>query len=614
MELRGLGKGGNVPVNGNRCTVVVGSSGVDVLTFQLGADDRVRSDADVVFYNQPTSPEGAVQLTGPGSVTVFLDLVPASIATVAIAVAAVDGQATSPLSVGVDVTLTTDVDGFRWPAEGLGTERAAILAELYRRNGGWKLRNVSAGWELGLPALFTHFGVAVDEGPAATVQLMQPVQPVKVEQPAQSPPGPSLPVVPVPLSRKKGSAKKRIVWAAAVLVVLLVAAGLLGRSTVSHRSTAEPVPAIAPMTTAAAPTATAAAASLPSPTAALVRSTAAAALPAQPLLAAPPAIAVVRTALAAQAASTTLQNLRVAGRAPKTGYSRAQFGQAWTDDTAGGHNGCDTRNDILRRDLRQVTVRAGSQGCSVTSGTLADPYTGKALAFSSSSAAAIQIDHVVALSNAWQTGAAALSSQHRQDLANDPLNLQATAGAVNQAKGDGDAATWLPPDKSYRCTYVARQVAVKARYGLWVTTAERQAISTVLTGCGAHPVTASPQPTPTRVPAPPSTRAPVTLVTVVPPPRAPATTMTVTTSRRPPLTTAVEQLPVPTTTEELVPTTGSSLEQVQTTVTTTAPADAGVYYQNCAAVRAANAAPLHTGDPGYRSGLDRDGDGVACEP
>jgi stress response protein SCP2 len=112
VELRGLGKGGNAPVNGNRCTVMVGFSGVDVVTFQLGADDRVRSDADVVFYNQPTSPEGAVQLTGPGTVTVLLDMLPTAVATVAIAVAAADDRANSPLAVGLDVTLTTDVDGF----------------------------------------------------------------------------------------------------------------------------------------------------------------------------------------------------------------------------------------------------------------------------------------------------------------------------------------------------------------------------------------------------------------------------------------------------------------------------------------------------------------------
>jgi hypothetical protein len=212
--------------------------------------------------------------------------------------------------------------------------------------------------------------------------------------------------------------------------------------------------------------------------------------------------------------------------------------------------------------------------------------------FSSSSAATVQIDHVVALSNAWQTGAAALSASQRQDLANDPLNLQATAGAVNQAKSDGDAATWLPPNKSYRCTYVARQVAVKSKYRLWVTTAERQAISTVLAGCGATP--AAPVPTPTatatRAPTPSITRAPATLAAVVPAATAAATT-----------------------TSEPVTTTESSTEPVGTTVVATTPDDVGTYYKNCTEARAAGVTPLHRGDPGYRAGLDRDDDGIACE-
>lgn len=631
MESRGLGKGGNAPVNGDRCTVVVASSSIDVLTFQLGADDRVRSDADVVFYNQPNSPEGAVQLTGPGTVTVLLDLVPASVVTVAIAVAVADEHATSPLSAGVDLTLTTDVDDFRWRAEGLGIERAAILAELYRRNGTWKLRNVSAGWEQGLPALFTHFGVAVDDGADAPVHPAQqvPVPPPPPVSPlAQPTPVPATPATappPAPAAQRSGGptqlaparkkgAKKRIAWAAAVVVAVLVVAGVLGRKPDSNQNTAQPVPAAAQMSiTSPSP-------SLGSSSAqSTLRSPARTTLPASaaPLLAAPPAVSVIRTALAAQAAVTTLQKLRVAGRSSKSGYSRAQFGQAWTDDTAvaGGHNGCDTRNDILRRDLRQITLRAGSRGCAVTSGSLADPYTGKALAFSSSRAAGVQIDHVVALSNAWQTGAAALSPVLRQDLANDPLNLQATSGPVNQAKGDGDAATWLPPAKAYRCTYVARQVAVKARYGLWVTAAERHAISTVLTGCGAAPAPplSRPTATSTRAPAPATARAPATVAAVVPVPRAPVTTTTVTTTRRPPTTAVVEQPPAPTTTEEAVTTTESSTEQVETTVTSTAPADDGFYYENCTAARAAGVTPLHTGDPGYRSGLDRDHDGIACE-
>ena len=614
-------KGGNAPVNGNRCTVAVGSSGVDVLVFQLGSDDRVRSDADVVFYNQPASPEGAVQLTGPGTATVLLDLVPATVATVAIAVAIADGAATSSLSAGLDVTLMTDVDGFRWAPEGLSTERAAILAELYRRNGGWKLRNVSAGWEQGLPALFAHFGVAVDDGTGddgtgddgtgddGTVNdgAGGPVAPAGR---AGAVTGPAAAPVPPP---KKSATKKRVACAAAVLVAVLVVAALLGRKPDSSQDTARPAPAAAPITgspvtTTAVTTASASpsAPSVPSSPLSTVRSPATTALAAAPLLAAPRPVSLVSTVSAAQAAVTALQKLRVAGRAPKTGYSRAQFGQTWTDDTTvdGGRNGCDTRNDILRRDLRQVAVRAGSQGCSVTSGTLTDPYTGKVLVFSSRNAAAVQIDHVVALSNAWQTGAQALSPSQRQDLANDPIDLQATAGAVNQAKGDGDAATWLPPNKSYRCTYVARQVAVKAKYRLWVTVPERNTISAVLTACGATPAT----PLPPRAQAPSTSRAPAPPVVRATVPLTPTRTTTVIA----PPTTAIQQIPVQTTSAP-VTTTESSTDAVETTFEATTPDDAGAYYKNCAEARAAGAAPLHRGDPGYRAGLDRDDDGIACE-
>lgn len=186
-------------------------------------------------------------------------------------------------------------------------------------------------------------------------------------------------------------------------------------------------------------------------------------------------------------AVAVLATLTLKGRAPQTGYSREQFGQAWTDDNGdpGGHNGCDTRNDVLRRDLTDVTIKPGSNGCAVLTGTLHDPYTDTTIRFvrGASTSEALQIDHVVALSDAWQTGAQSWSREKLVDLANDPLNLLAVDGSSNESKGAGDAATWLPPNKSYRCAYVARQVAVKARYGLWVTTAEHAAIARVLSSC-----------------------------------------------------------------------------------------------------------------------------------
>lgn len=182
-----------------------------------------------------------------------------------------------------------------------------------------------------------------------------------------------------------------------------------------------------------------------------------------------------------------LESLAVKGRAPKTGYDRDLFGDAWTDDVAvpEGRNGCDTRNDVLRRDLVDVVIKPGSNGCAVLSGVLNDPYTGTSVEFrrGPGSSAQVQIDHVVALSDAWQTGAAQWDELTRRNFANDPANLQATLGWVNQQKGDGDAATWLPPNVSYRCAFVTRIVDVKAAYGLWVTPAERDAIAGVLAGC-----------------------------------------------------------------------------------------------------------------------------------
>jgi hypothetical protein len=187
-------------------------------------------------------------------------------------------------------------------------------------------------------------------------------------------------------------------------------------------------------------------------------------------------------------AMARLDSIEVKGRAPKTGYERSLFGDAWTDDVtvADGHNGCDTRNDILRRDLVDVVFKPGSNGCAVLSGTLNDPYTGTSFAFQRGpgSSAEVQIDHMVSLSDAWQTGAQQWDEFTRRNFANDPRNLQATLGWVNQQKGDGDAATWLPPNNAYRCTFVSRIVDVKVAYRLWVTPAERDAIARVLAGCG----------------------------------------------------------------------------------------------------------------------------------
>jgi Protein of unknown function (DUF1524) len=183
-----------------------------------------------------------------------------------------------------------------------------------------------------------------------------------------------------------------------------------------------------------------------------------------------------------------LATLPIKGRAPKTGYARSLFGRPWTDDVTVlyGHNGCDTRDDILRVDLVGVGVKPGTHNCIVLSGTLRDPYSGTTVFFQrgQGTSSQVQVDHVVALLDAWQKGAQQWDAAKRRNFANDPINLQATTAAMNQQKGAGDAATWLPPNKSYRCTYVSRIVDVKATYGLWVTQAERDAITRILSECG----------------------------------------------------------------------------------------------------------------------------------
>ena len=243
-----------------------------------------------------------------------------------------------------------------------------------------------------------------------------------------------------------------------------------------------------------------------------------------------------------------LNTLPVKGRAPKTGYSRTQFGDAWSDID---HNGCDTRNDILNRDLT-AKQHKNPRGCVVISGILNDPYTGKVINFmrGKDTSEQIQIDHVVALSDAWQSGAQEISAQERLQLANDPENLLAVDGSANQQKSDSDAATWLPANASFRCPYVARQIRVKAKYHLWVKPAEKEAMINVLTPCAgaaAKPAPDTPAPVP-QADAPPA------------------------------------QTPAP-----------------------------ALAFQTCADARAAGYRNMHRGAPGYSEHLDRDGDGIACE-
>jgi hypothetical protein len=178
-------------------------------------------------------------------------------------------------------------------------------------------------------------------------------------------------------------------------------------------------------------------------------------------------------------ARDVLETLAVKGRASKAGYSRDEFGSGWASI-----DGCDTRNLMLQDGLTDIELADDS--CVVLRGTLQDPYTGHIIEFTrgSSTSSDVQIDHVVALSDSWQKGAQQLDFSVRVVLANDPLNLLAVDGPANQEKGDSDAASWLPANKFFRCRYVARQIAVKSKYSLWVTPAEKAAMKRILNGCG----------------------------------------------------------------------------------------------------------------------------------
>lgn len=186
----------------------------------------------------------------------------------------------------------------------------------------------------------------------------------------------------------------------------------------------------------------------------------------------------------ARADVVALDSLPVHPSASMDGYSRDQFGRAWTDDNDDelGHNHCDTRDDILARDLTDV-VRQGS--CVVMWGVLDDPYTGRVIVFhhGPKTSAQIQIDHVVPLADAWRTGAQQLTPEIRTNLANDPRNLLAVEGRANTVKSDQDASQWLPPNSAFHCTYVDKQISIKAAYHLWVTPEEKDAMRKVLSSC-----------------------------------------------------------------------------------------------------------------------------------
>ncbi|APT85269.1 hypothetical protein CAQU_09530 [Corynebacterium aquilae DSM 44791] len=173
---------------------------------------------------------------------------------------------------------------------------------------------------------------------------------------------------------------------------------------------------------------------------------------------------------------------------PAPGYQRDAFGQRWSDDVEvdGGHNGCDTRNDVLRRDLKNLEIKKGTHDCVAYAGDFVDPYSGQQVHFQrgrNGNAAEVHIDHVVALANAWATGAHQWDDDHRRNFANDPMNLLVTTKEMNKSKGAKDAAQWMPPNRDTWCTYARTQVEVKKKYDLAVTDKERQALSAALSSC-----------------------------------------------------------------------------------------------------------------------------------
>ena len=258
-------------------------------------------------------------------------------------------------------------------------------------------------------------------------------------------------------------------------------------------------------------------------------------------------------------ALVALSLLPVKGRAPMTGYDRARFGQAWLD---ADRNGCDTRNDILGEHLQVVTLEGN--GCVVATGSYDDPYTGSRIDYWEGHGALIDIDHVVSLGNAWATGASGWPIRKRAAFANDPLNLLPTDAGANRQKGDGDAATWLPPNRSYRCAYVSRQVAVKAKYGLWVTAPEKAAIQRVLAPCDGQALTRDDWGAATEV-------------------------------------------------DHDISDPVDATESPAAAATDPSRSGGSVHYDSCDAARAAGATPVRVGDPGYGTHLDGDGDGTACE-
>ncbi|EFL93556.1 hypothetical protein HMPREF0574_1286 [Mobiluncus curtisii subsp. curtisii ATCC 35241] len=172
--------------------------------------------------------------------------------------------------------------------------------------------------------------------------------------------------------------------------------------------------------------------------------------------------------------------LKVRKDAGPDGYQRDLFGAGWMDPDG---NGCDTRADILARDFQSPRFDDSAKPCRLTGGTFHDPYTGKTMQFETPPGRKVQIDHVVALGNAWKSGAWAWTKAQREAYANDPSVLLAADGPANQQKSDASADAWMPSNRNFRCAYARQQIDIKYRWNLTVTAPEKAALLSALAKC-----------------------------------------------------------------------------------------------------------------------------------
>lgn len=166
-------------------------------------------------------------------------------------------------------------------------------------------------------------------------------------------------------------------------------------------------------------------------------------------------------------------------------YDRSYFGQRWKDVD---RNGCDTRNDVLGRDLTSIEYKPGTRGCVVLSGTLRDPYSGETVEFvrGEGTSELVPVDHLVALKPGWEWGAWKWSIELREEFANDPLNLVATTREANSSKSDLPPSQWLPADPAGRCRFAGNYLTVLEKYQLDAPAKEIDVLQSTLQQCPSY--------------------------------------------------------------------------------------------------------------------------------